>query len=176
PELQARFVAALRRLGVSEMRMPERTISYEEYVELPRRFDPVGFDARAWARLAREAGQRYLVLTTKHHDGFCMFDSRHTDYKVTNAPFGRDVVAELGQACADEGVAFGVYYSCPDIHHPGYRDTARPLPSNFGGEPSRPEWPGYLDYMEDQLTELLTNYRSTCGDLFVVWWDLGQNP
>lgn len=172
PEIQRRFSEAARRLGLAEMDFSVHDISYADYRALPERFDPVEFDALAWARLARAAGQRYLIFTVKHHDGFCMFDSRHTDYKVTNTPFGRDVVAELAAACAVEGIGLGLYYSCPDLDHPGYRDQSQPPAESFLGQPERPEWATYLDYMEAQVTELLTNY----GEIFAIWWDVGHHP
>jgi alpha-L-fucosidase len=146
-------------------------ISEAEYRALPQRFNPVKFDPKAWVRLASAAGQRYMVLTSKHHDGFCMFDSAFTDYKITKTPYGKDIAAMLAQAAREEQMPFGFYYSPPDLNHPGFRDTSRPSSENWRGEPSRPEWPLYLSYMELQVRELLTRY----GDVFVVWFDgLGQ--
>ncbi|HBY64285.1 MAG TPA: hypothetical protein DEH78_31055 [Solibacterales bacterium] len=149
------------------MRPGNSGISETEYRALPQRFNPVEFDARAWVRLAKAAGQRYIVFTTKHHDGFCMYDSLYTGYKISNTPYRKDVVAALAEAARAEGMPLGFYYSPPDLNHPGYRDTAKPSSSNWQGEPQRPEWPLYLDYMELQLRELLTRY----GDVFVVWFD-----
>lgn len=142
-------------------------ISEAEYTALPQRFNPVDFDACEWVRLAKQAGMRYIVITAKHHDGFCMFDAPGTDYKITNTPFGRDICAELAAACADAGMKLGFYYSPPDIHHPGYRDTSKPASANWLGEPKRKEWGGYLDYMEDHLRYLLTGY----GQVSLLWWD-----
>jgi alpha-L-fucosidase len=138
-----------------------------EYRALPQRFNPVQFDPRAWVKLAKAAGQRYMVFTSKHHDGFCMFDSAYTDYKITNTPYGKDIAAMLAEAAREEGMPLGFYYSPPDMNHPGFRDTSKPASSNWQGEPARPEWPLYLDYMELQVRELLTRY----GDVFVVWFD-----
>jgi alpha-L-fucosidase len=152
---------------------PPRTggITEAEYRALPQRFNPVQFDPKAWVRLARAAGQRYMVLTSKHHDGFCMFDSAFTDYKITKTPYGKDIAAMLAQTAREEQMPFGFYYSPPDLNHPGFRDTSRPSSENWRGEPARPEWPLYLSYMELQVRELLTRY----GDVFVVWFDgLGQ--
>lgn len=142
-------------------------ISEAEYRALPQRFNPVQFDARAWVRLAKAAGQRYIVFTTKHHDGFCMFDSQYTGYKITRTPYGKDIVAQLAEAARAEGMPLGFYYSPPDMHHPAFRDTSKPSTTNWQGEPERPEWPLYLDYMELQLRELLTRY----GDVFLIWFD-----
>ena len=108
-----------------------------------------------------------MVFTTKHHDGFCMFDSSYTDYKVTNTPFGMDIVAQLAKACKERSMPLGFYYSPPDMHHPSFRDTSKLAKENWNGEPQRPEWPLYLDYMQLQLTELLTRY----GPVVLIWFD-----
>jgi len=147
---------------------PEKDgISEAEYRSLRERFNPVKFDARALVRLAKAAGQKYIVFTTKHHDGFCMFDSQYTSYKITNTPYGRDIVAQLAEAAKAEGMPLGFYYSPPDMSHPGFRDTSKLAATNWKGEPQRPEWPLYLDYMDLQLRELLTRY----GNVFVIWFD-----
>ncbi len=142
-------------------------ISEAEYRALPSRFNPVHYDPHAWVRLARQAGQRYMVFTSKHHDGFCMFDSAYTEYKITRTPYGKDVVAMLAAAAHEEDMPLGFYYSPPDMNHPGYRDTTKPASVNWHGEPWRPEWPLYLDYMQLQVTELLTGY----GSVAVIWFD-----
>jgi len=117
--------------------------------------------------LARSAGQQYMVFTTKHHDGFCMFDSSYTSYKITNTPYGKDIVRQLSVACKEAGMPLGFYYSPPDMHHSAFRDTSKPASTNWRGEPMRPEWPFYLDYMQLQLTELLTGY----GPVTLIWFD-----
>lgn len=142
-------------------------ISEAEYRALPARFNPVNFDPHEWIDLARKAGQRYMVFTTKHHDGFCMFDSNYTSYKITNTPYGKDITRQLADACNEEKMALGFYYSPPDMNHPAYRDTSKPATSNYRGEPERPEWPLYLDYMGLQLDELLTRY----GPVAEMWFD-----
>ena len=138
-----------------------------EYRELPKRFNPTKFDPHAFVDLARSAGQQYMVFTTKHHDGFCMFDSSFTDYKITNTPYGKDIVKQLADACKERDMPLGFYYSPPDMHHPAFRDTSRLAKENWNGEPARPEWPLYLDYMQLQLTELLTGY----GTVVLIWFD-----
>ena len=142
-------------------------IAEDDYVGLASRFDPSEFDALRWVRTAKRAGMRYLVFTAKHHDGFCMFDAPGTEYKITRTAFARDVVGELADACRTEEVRFGLYYSPPDMHHPGYRDTSRPVAQNWFGEPERREWHEYLDYMEAHLRHLLTAY----GRIDVLWFD-----
>jgi alpha-L-fucosidase len=142
-------------------------ISEAEYRELPKRFNPTKFDPYSFVDLARATGQRYMVFTTKHHDGFCMFDSSYTDYKITNTPYGKDIVAQLAQACKERSMPLGCYYSPPDMHHPAFRDSSKLAKENWNGEPERPEWPLYLDYMQLQLTELLTKY----GPVALIWFD-----
>jgi alpha-L-fucosidase len=142
-------------------------IGEAEYRELPRRFNPAKFDPNAFIDLARAAGQQYIVFTTKHHDGFCMFDSSFTDYKVTNTPYGRDIVRQLADACQERHMPLGFYYSPPDMNHAAFRDTTKLAKENWNGEPTRPEWSMYLEYMRLQLTELLTNY----GPVALIWFD-----
>ena len=149
------------------MRPKPGEITEAAYRALAKTFNPVSFDPQAFVDLARSAGQEYMVFTTKHHDGFCMFDSAYTDYKITNAPYGKDIVAQLVKACGDDGMPLGFYYSPPDLHHPGFRDTSKLASENWQGEPQRPEWQSYLEYMQLQLTELLTRY----GPAALIWFD-----
>jgi alpha-L-fucosidase len=142
-------------------------ITEAEYRALPQRFNPTKFDPQAFVDLARTAGQKYMVFTTKHHDGFCMFDSAYTDHKITNTPYGKDIVAELAAAAKHSNMPLGFYYSPPDLYHPGFRDTSKLASVNWEGQPDRPEWPLYLDYMQLQLTELLTRY----GPAALIWFD-----
>jgi alpha-L-fucosidase len=142
-------------------------ITEAEYRELPRRFNPTKFDPHTFVDLARTAGQQYMVFTTKHHDGFCMFDTSYTDYKITNTPYGKDIVKQLADACRERGMPLGFYYSPPDMHHPAFRDTSKLTKENWDGEPTRLDWPLYLDYMQLQLTELLTSY----GPVALIWFD-----
>lgn len=142
-------------------------ISEAEYRELPKRFNPSKFDPNTFIDLARAAGQEYIVFTTKHHDGFCMFASSYTDYKITNTPYGKDIVRQLADACEGRGMPLGFYYSPPDMHHTAFRDTGKLAKENWNGEPARPEWPMYLEYMRLQLTELLTKY----GPVALIWFD-----
>ena len=138
-------------------------VPVEEYDALYRRFDPTLFDARAWARLARDAGMGYLVLTTKHHDGFCLWPSALTDYDVAATPFGRDVVRELADACHAEGIVFCAYHSICDWRHPDY-----PLGSP-GGRTRKPapDMDRYTAYLKGQVAELVRGY----GPLGILWFD-----
>jgi alpha-L-fucosidase len=139
------------------------SVPIEEYDSLYKRFNPIEFDARQWVRVARDAGMRYIVLTTKHHDGFCLWDSALTDYDIMSTPFARDVVAELSAACRSEGIVFCAYHSICDWRHPDY-----PLGSP-GGKTRKPDarMDRYVDYLKGLLTELLTKY----GPLGILWFD-----
>ena len=146
---------------------PKSPITEQRYVNLYKTFNPVKYDPDAWVDLAKDAGQRYMVMVTKHHDGFCMFDSSFTDYKITNTPYKKDIVRMLADACHKRGMPLGFYYSPPDMHHPAYRDTSKPVSQTWHAQPTRPEWPLYLDYMGLQLRELFCRY----GPALVVWFD-----
>lgn len=145
----------------------EFPITEQKYRALPQEFNPTRFDPDAWVRLAKSAGQRYMVFTTKHHDGFCMFDSAYTNYEITSTPYQKDIVAQLAAACRRENMPLGFYYSPPDMNHPAFRDTSQPASANWNGEPTRELWPLYLQYMELQLRELLTRY----GQVRIIWFD-----
>jgi alpha-L-fucosidase len=152
-----------------DKRRPGDTEEY--YATLAPKFNPVRFDPDAWVKLAHDAGQRYIVFTTKHLDGFAMWDSLYTDYKITKTPYGKDIVKQLADSCQRAHMPLGFYYSVADMNHPDYRDTTKRISENWHGEPSRPEWPIYLDYIGLQLTELLTRY----GPVAMIWFD-GVSP
>ena len=134
-----------------------------EYDRLFREFNPTRFDARAWAQTAKAAGMKYLVLTSKHHDGFCLWDSRYTDYDIMNTPFGRDVIKELSAACRKEGIVFCTYHSICDWRHPDY-----PLGSPGGkSQKPSPNMDRYNTSLKNQVAELVHNY----GPLGILWFD-----
>ncbi len=141
---------------------------YELYF---KHFNPDLFDAKEWAKAAKNAGMKYAVLTTKHHEGFCLFDSKYTDYKITNTAFGRDLVKEYADAFRAEGLKVGFYYSLIDWHHPDFtldrRHPRRDDPDAFEQNQGR-DIKKYAQYMRDQVTELLTNY----GKIDILWLDL----
>ena len=143
-----------------------REIPIEQYDSLHKRFNPEKFNAVEWARIARSAGMKYLVITTKHHDGFCLWDSAVTDYDIMSTPFGRDVLKELSEACREEGIAFGTYYSVCDWHHSDF-----PLGSP-GGKTKKPnpDLRAYDAYLRQQTEELVTKY----GPLLTIWFDVPQ--
>ena len=99
-------------------------VPIEEYDNLYKQFNPTKFNADEWVAVAKAAGMKYMVLTTKHHDGFCLWDTKQTDYNIMNTPFKRDVVKELAAACKKGGIAFGTYYSTCDWHHPDFPLTS----------------------------------------------------
>lgn len=140
---------------------------YETYFKY---FDPDLFDAQKWAQDAKNAGMKYVVITAKHHDGFCLWDSKYTDYKITNTPFGRDLFKEFTDACKDAGLRVGLYYSLLDWHHPEFTiDVLHPRhndPDAYEQNQGR-DMRKYAQYMRDQMTELLTNY----GDIDILWFD-----
>ena len=145
-------------IGRHEWVMENEAIPVEQYEQYARNFKPKPNAARAWAKLARQAGQKYMVMTTKHHEGFCMFDSKLTDYCAPKQGPGRDLVAEYVEAARAEGRRVGFYYSLMDWHHP---DGARCATD----EAARAR---FVAYIHGQIRELLTNY----GKIDVLWYDV----
>ena len=148
-------------------------IPLKEYDKFVEEFDPVKFDPASWVRMAKDAGMKYIVITSKHHDGFCLFDSRNTNFDVLSTPFKRDVLKELADACHKQGMKICWYYSIMDWHHPDYlprRDWEKDRPTE-GANFDR-----YVEYMKSELKELLTNY----GEISVLWfdgeWEENWNP
>ena len=139
-------------------------IPVDVYDAFVGRFNPVKFDAREWVRTAKDAGMRYIVITSKHQDGFCLFDSALTDFDVTSTPFKRDIIRELSDACREAGVVFCFYHSIMDWHHPDYLPR-RPWEKDRSAEGA--DLDRYVEQMKGQLRELLTKY----GDIGVVWFD-----
>ncbi len=145
------------------------TMTTEEYQRFFDHFDCDLYDPQLWARDAKAAGMKYAVITTKHHDGFCLFDSDLTDYKATNTPFGRDIIAEFVDAFRTEGLKVGFYHSVIDWHHEDYtRDPVHPQASDDAFWEGRvPDIATYPTYLHGQVRELLTNY----GKVDVMWFD-----
>jgi alpha-L-fucosidase len=133
----------------------------EQYQPYFDRFDPDLYDPVAWARLAKRAGMRYVVLTTKHHDGFCLWDSAHTDYKATRTPYGKDLIAPFVEAVRAEGLRVGLYHSLLDWRHPEFPvDAQHPQrdDEDFKAAAAGRDVAKYTDYLHAQVRELLTNY------------------
>lgn len=140
---------------------------YQKYFEL---FDPDMLNAEEWAEYAVQAGMKYAVLTAKHHEGFCLFDSQYTDYKSTNTPYGKDIVKEFVDAFRAKGIKVGFYYSLIDWHHPDFIiDNNHPRRDDDHVEEmnKKRDMKKYAQYMRNQVTELLTNY----GKIDILWFD-----
>jgi alpha-L-fucosidase len=145
-------------------------ISNEAYQKYFDEFNPTNYHPEVWAKIAKKAGMKYAVLTAKHHDGFCLFDSQLTDYKSTNTRANRDLVREYVEAFRAEGLKVGLYYSLLDWHHahyPAYGDMFHPMRDNEAYKGQSRNFSEYLDYFHGQVTELLTNY----GKLDIIWFD-----
>ncbi len=140
-----------------------REVTKEEYDGLYRNFNPVRFDADRWASVARDAGLQYLVLTSKHHDGFCLWDSKYTDYDIMATPFKRDVMKELADACRRHNISFCTYHSICDWRHPDYPTDS---PGGKRQKP-RPDMERYVRFLHNQLQEIIENY----GPLGIMWFD-----
>ena len=140
----------------------------EHYEPYFREFNPVKYDPRQWARIAKAAGMKYAVLTAKHHDGFCLFDSAQTDFKSTNTPCGRDLVREFVEAFRAEGLKVGLYFSLLDWHHPDFPEFDGIIHTDeYLKKNPRKGYDNYLKFMHAQIEELLTNY----GHLDIMWFD-----
>jgi alpha-L-fucosidase len=155
----------------SEWIMYHNKIPVAEYEQLAKRFNPVKFDAGEWVRLARQAGMKYMVITSKHHDGFSMFDSKVTTYDIVDAtPFQRDPMKELADACRNEGIKFGFYYSVDrDWHHPDAQGNRLRQSNNWDcPDESKKDFNKYFEeFAKPQIRELLTQY----GPLGIIWFD-----
>jgi alpha-L-fucosidase len=149
--------------GAGEWIMESLKIPASEYEKLVTQFNPTKFDARQWVQIAKNAGMKYIVITSKHHDGFCMFDTRQTPYNISHTPFGRDPMKELAAACQAKGIRLCFYHSIMDWHHPDY-SPRRPWNDTATGTPDMDR---YVKYMKAELTELLSNY----GPIGIMWFD-----
>lgn len=158
-------------IGVAEWIMNQKQIPIAAYENLPNFFNPTKFNAEEWVAMVKKAGMRYITITSKHHDGFAMYDTKVSDYNIVKkTPFKRDVLKELKDACDKEGIKLFFYYSQLDWHYPDYfprGNTGR----DYTGRPNSGEWRKYIDYMKAQLTELLTNYGEIGGIWFDGQWD-----
>jgi alpha-L-fucosidase len=146
------------------------SLSNDDYQIYFDTFNPTAFNPREWAQLARAAGMKYAVMTAKHHDGFCLWDSKYTEYKATNTPAGRDLIREYVEAFREAGLKVGLYYSLIDWHHPdypAYGDTFHPMRSNEAYRDRPGDFARYLDYMHNQVEELVTQF----GVIDIMWFD-----
>jgi len=146
----------------------------KEYEQLIKQFNPVKCDPDQWLDIMDDTGMEYMCFTSKHHDGFCMWDTKYTDYNIMNTPYRKDIVRMLSDACARRGKGFGLYYSIPDWNHRNYPNQGRHHEMRGPREGDDPDFLQYCGYMENQVTELMTNY----GEINQLFWDvnvLGYN-
>ena len=157
-------------LGKGEWVMENDKIPIREYAKLPPRFNPTRFDATAWVKLAKSSGAKYITVTAKHHDGFCMFASGLTDYDIADAtPFRPDPLKALADACHQEKIKLFFYYSLLDWHHPDYLPLGKTGVS--AGRDAKGDWKKYIAYYQGQVRELCTKYGAIGGIWFDGWWD-----
>ena len=158
-------------LGNGEWIFHDRKLKVDEYNRLPMFFDPEKFDAHTWVSLAKSAGMKYITITSRHHDGFAMFDSKVSDWNIVQrTPYKKDPLKMLADECHRQGIKLFFYYSQLDWHNSDY--YPRGVTSWDNGRPDHGDWNAYLDtYMDGQLTELLTNYGAIGGIWFDGMWD-----
>ncbi len=158
-------------LGDGEWVMNNRQIPIAAYEKLPAFFNPQEFNPAEWVRIAKDAGMKYITITSKHHDGFAMFDSKISDYNIVKrTPYGKDALKMLADECQRQGIKLFFYHSQLDWHHPDYFPRGN-TGGSWTGRPESGDMNKYLDYMDTQLTELLTNYGPIAGIWFDGMWD-----
>ncbi len=167
-------VPKLQEQAVARYRLdPKYKMTMEEYENLINVFNPVDYDPEEWVLQAKKAGMKYICFTTKHHDGFCMWDTKYTDYNIMNTPYGKDVLKMLADACEKHGMLLSLYYSNPDWHHPyGFNPNDRAgfqcLAKNREEKVDYYNYLKYIEYVKNQITELMTNY----GKIYTLFWDI----
>jgi alpha-L-fucosidase len=162
-------------LGDGEWVFHNRKLPLQAYERLPKFFDPEKFEPKTWVALAKAAGMKYITITSRHHDGFAMFDSKVSDWNIVQrTPYGKDPLKMLADECHRQGVKLFFYYSQLDWHHPDYYPRGKTAIDRGpwdNGRPDHGDWNAYLNYMEGQLRELLTNYGPVGGIWFDGMWD-----
>ena len=155
-------------LGWHEQHQWRRCVPRQEYVKLAAQWNPTKFDPEEWLDLLQEAGMKYLTVTTKHHDGFCLFDSKLTRFTSVHTPYKKDIIGMLSRACHNRKLPLCLYYSIADWNHPNYPNQGRhhELPKPEEGD--QPDWEAYLGFLKGQVRELCTNY----GKIHGFWWDM----
>lgn len=156
--------------GLHEQALARYNIPHEEYDLLVKEFNPTEYDPEEWVLLAKNAGMQYICFTAKHHDGFCMWDTKYTSYNVMNTPYGKDVLKMLSVACEKHGMRLSIYYSNPDWHHENAynRYSTHQWRSRY---PERTDLDAYRQFIKNQLKELLTNY----GKIYTLFWDISPH-
>ena len=157
-------------LGDGEWVMNQQKLSIEEYEKLPSFFNPVDFNPREWVRMAKDAGMKYITITSRHHDGFSMFKTYQNDYNIVDStPYGKDIMKMLADECHKQGIKIFFYYSTLDWHNNDYFPRGR-TGNEIDGR-GEGDWNNYISFMKAQLTELLTNYGPIGGIWFDGHWD-----
>ena len=157
-------------LGNGEWVMNNRNITVDEYQRLQNIFNPQDFDAKKWVTVAKNAGMKYITFVSRHHDSFSNWDTKQSDWKITNTTYGQDVIKQLAKECELQGIKLFLYYSTLDWFRSDYQyETGRT--GKGTGRTVKSDWPSYIKFMKAQLTELLTNYGSIGGIWFDGHWD-----
>lgn len=157
-------------LADGEWVMNQQQIDKATYQMLPAFFNPIDFNAADWVKMAKDAGMQYITITSKHHDGFAMWGTKLSDWNIVDrTPYGKDVLKQLADECHKQGVKLFFYHSQLDWYQDNYYPRGRT--GNTSGRPDKGNWNAYLDFMDGQLTELLTNYGEIAGIWFDGWWD-----
>ncbi len=157
-------------LGAAEWVMNARNININDYKKLQQLYNPQQFDAATWVAIAKAAGMKYITFVTRHHDGFSNWDTQQSDFKITNTPYGKDVLKLLADECHKQGMKLFCYYSLMDWYRSDYQYET----GNNGrgtGRTQKSDWNSYINFMKAQLTELLTNYGEISGIWFDGHWD-----
>ncbi len=157
-------------LANGEWVMHTQKIAKKDYEKLPAFFNPTEFNAKEWVSMAKAAGMKYITITTRHHDGFSMYNTNQSDWNIIKlTPYKKDPIKSLADECHAQGIKLFFYYSLLDW----YRDDYFPLGNTgqFSGRPDKGDWNNYLNFMNAQLTELLTNYGEVAGIWFDGFWD-----
>ena len=153
-------------LGLHEQALARYGLDKAEYERAAMSFNPTEYDPAEWVRLAKKCGMKYICFTAKHHDGFCMWDTKLTDYNVMNTAYGKDVLKMLSDACEKEGILLSIYYSNPDWHH---KNAYNPLSSHqWAAYTEEPDMDAYKEFVKGQIRELLTGY----GRIYSFFWDI----
>jgi len=140
----------------------------KEYEQLINQWNPVKFNPEQWLDLLQETGMEYITITTKHHDGFCLWDTKETSFNTMQSPYGKDIIGMLAEACHRRDIPLCLYYSIVDWHHPNYPNQGRHHETP-GPEPGdQPDWDKYMEFLKAQVRELCTNY----GEIHGFWWDM----
>ncbi|MFI4910109.1 MAG: alpha-L-fucosidase [Sedimentisphaeraceae bacterium JB056] len=155
-------------IGWHEQVLQRRNMDRRDYERLIQEFNPKRFNPEEWLDIAQESGMEYIYFTTKHHDGFCLWDTKQTSYNITNTPYKKDVLGILAEACAKRNFPLCLYYSVVDWHHPNYPNQGRHHEMPAPRPTDSPDMEAYVEYVKKQVTELCTNY----GSIYGFFWDI----